>query len=395
MNKDITQENANVYQFIIDNKGKMTWAELAVAVNAKFHTSLHGESLRNRYRRSLRKGVTSYDKTPSEQVALDLARTQEKREEKSVKKQYEVALNKIESLEKVVLAVEATKQIDTYVIKPQKGMGGNEAVAVVLASDHHIEETVKLEEVNGRNEHNLEISKRRQEQFFQGALRLTEICGRDVKINTMVLALLGDFITNDIHEEMLETTELRPIEAIIECQNRLASGIEFLLKNSKLNLVIPCHSGNHSRTTMKTRKATEAGHSLEYVMYNSLANYFRHEKRVKFLISKSYHSYVEVFDTTIRFHHGHNVRYGGGVGGIYIPVNKAIAQWNKLRWADIDCFGHFHQRVDGGNFLANGCTIGYNAYALSIKAGFEKPSQTFFLVDKKRGRTCVWPVLVD
>ena len=146
---------------------------------------------------------------------------------------------------------------------------------------------------------------------------------------------------------------------------------------------------------MKTRKATEAGHSLEYIMYNSLANYFRNEKRVKFLISKSYHSYVEVFDTTIRFHHGHNVRYGGGVGGIYIPVNKAIAQWNKLRWADIDCFGHFHQRVDGGNFLANGCTIGYNAYALSIKAGFEKPSQTFFLVDKKRGKTATWPILVE
>ena len=86
--------------------------------------------------------------------------------------------------------------------------------------------------------------------------------------------------------------------------------------------------------------------------------------------------------------------YQGGVGGIYIPVNKSIAQWSKAKHADLDIFGHFHQLRDGGNFLCNGSMIGYNAFALSIKADFEEPKQILTLIDKRRGRTCTWPILV-
>jgi hypothetical protein len=69
---------------------------------------------------------------------------------------------------------------------------------------------------------------------------------------------------------------------------------------------------------------------------------------------------LQIYDVTVRFHHGHSIRYAGGVGGIYIPTNKAIAQWNKGRHADLDVFGHFHQLRDGGNFICNGSLIGYN-----------------------------------
>ena len=384
-------------EFVVKKPENLSNQEFANLVNSKYGTSYNGESLRRRRVRLLSKIPKEGEMKmkPKDQLALDIESSKGKMETNSLEKMYRVALRQIAKLESALHVFEKVKPITTYQIIPKERQGLGEAVAVVLASDWHIEEIVRPEEVNDRNEHNLAISKMRVDKFFRGVLRLTEITGRDVKINTLVLALLGDFITNDIHEEMLETTELEPTKAIIECQNRIASGIEFLLKNTQLNIVLPCHSGNHARTTEKTRNATEAGHSLEYMMYHSLAGYFRNEKRVKFLISNSYHSYIEVFGMTIRFHHGHNVRYAGGIGGLTIPVNKAIAQWNKLRWADIDCFGHFHQRFDGGNFLANGSLIGYNAFALAIKAGFEKPSQQFFLVDKKRGKTATWPIFVD
>lgn len=127
-------------------------------------------------------------------------------------------------------------------------------------------------------------------------------------------------------------------------------------------------------------------------MYHSMKNYFKDNKRVKFLISASYHSYLKIYDFTIRFHHGHQMQYGGGVGGIFIPAFKAISQWNKAHRADLDCFGHFHNRKDGGNFILNGSIIGHSAYAISIKCDYEKPMQTFFLVDKKRGKTMVTPI---
>ena len=79
------------------------------------------------------------------------------------------------------------------------------------------------------------------------------------------------------------------MHALVTAQNFIISGIEFLLEHSKLNITIPCHSGNHARTTKTTRFTTENGHSLEYLMYLHLAAYFRTQPRVKFLIPEGYH----------------------------------------------------------------------------------------------------------
>ena len=224
---------------------------------------------------------------------------------------------------------------------------------------------------------------------------MLELCQKGTKIDTVILALLGDFCSLMIHEELMETNGCLPIEAMIKAQAMLASGIEYLLDHTTANFVVPCHSGNHGRITQKIRHSSEMGNSLEIYMYHNLAMYFAKNKRIKFLISTGYHTYIDVYDMKIRFHHGHAIRFGGGIGGIYIPVNKAIAQWNKGRHADLDVFGHFHQQRDGGNFLCNGSLIGYNAYALSIKAEFDVPKQTFFLVEKDWGKTIVAPIIVQ
>lgn len=280
-------------------------------------------------------------------------------------------------------------------IRKKKSSGETEATAVIVLSDWHYEEEVDPETVSGLNEYNLEIAQARTEKCFQAGLKLTEIVARDVKVTSVLLPLLGDFITNDIHEEFRDTNQLLPMDAMNAVQDALASGISFLLKNTKYDLVIPCHSGNHGRTTNKIFIGSEYGHSLEYLMYKNLEKHFRKEKRVKFNIIKGYHSYQDVYDMTLRFHHGHGLRYAGGVGGIFIPANKAIAQWNKAKHADLDVFGHFHQLKDGGSFISNGSIIGYNQFAVRIKADYEPPRQAFFVIDSKRGKTFVCPIRVE
>ena len=138
-------------------------------------------------------------------------------------------------------------------------------------------------------------------------------------------------------------------------------------------------------------------------MYVNLADYFRGEPRLKFKVSDSQYTLLQVYNYTIRLHHGHNIRYAGGVGGITIPVNKAIAQWSKppqwesapFQTPSLDVFGHFHQRLDGGWFVCNGSMIGYNAYAMSTKASYQRPEQACFLIDKHRGKTFDSPILFD
>jgi hypothetical protein len=116
---------------------------------------------------------------------------------------------------------------------------------------------------------------------------------------------------------------------------------------------------------------------------------------VEWIIAEGAHVYVDILGTMTRFSHGDSIGYQGGIGGITIPVNKAIAQWSKARHADLDCFGHHHTTLAGKQFLSNGSVIGYGPYSLEIKAAYEPAQQTFALIDAKRGRTAVWPICLQ
>jgi len=333
--------------------------------------------------------------TTEEQVEQDKDNLLFKSAESELSKKYKKSLSIINSLQRELgAALELSKHNETYRIIPSKGVH-SEATAVIVASDWHYEELVKSANLNGLNQYNLEIADQRIERFFQNALRLLNICKHDVEIHNIVFALLGDFISGNIHEENLETAQLRPAEAAFTVQGKLMSGIKFFLENTDCNLVIPCSVGNHSRITQKIHNATEVGNSLEGLMYHNMAMCFENEPRVQFVIGEGYHTYLTIYDKLVRFHHGHAIKYKGGVGGVYIPLNSAITQWNKAKFAYLDVLGHWHQQRDGGNFMINGSIIGYSAYSLFIKAEYEEPKQLFFLIDRDRGKTIVAPILVN
>lgn len=292
--------------------------------------------------------------------------------------------------------LEISKGTYEHNIKPKRSSRTSETIPIILASDWHCEESVNPDIVNGKNEFDLEIADRRITKFFQSSLRMIEIWRAGTKIDSCVLALLGDFFSGYIHEELKELNALSPTHAVKWVQERIAAGIDMLLKEGKFKeIIIPCCMGNHGRTIMKKPASTMYRNSYEWLMYNNLAMKYDKNKRVKFLISDGYHNIMKIFDTRVRFHHGDGMRYLGGVGGISIPVNKSITAWNASDPCDLDIFGHFHQLKDSGDWICNGSLIGYNGYALSIKARFETPKQALVMIEKKRGRTACLPILTD
>jgi len=306
-------------------------------------------------------------------------------------------------LEKYVAALaEASAKIETALavshhrltikpIMPDSG-NGSEATAFAVASDWHSEESVLPESVNGLNEFTLAIAEQRIERFFKAVLRLTEIERNGTKIENLVLVLGGDLMTGYIHEELQESNGLSPTQAVIWLRDRVLSGLALLKsKGGFKRIVIPCCYGNHGRTTKKPRHSTGAANSYEWLLYQILA---KQAPEYEWHIAESYHTFLEVYGRTIRIHHGDAINYQGGIGGLTIPLEKAIAAWNKAKVADLDIFGHYHQQQQNPKWISNGSLIGYNAFAVSIKAPFEPPQQTFFLWDSKRGRTATWPIFV-
>ena len=321
---------------------------------------------------------------------------QQSQEVSDLKGKYRAALAKIEEMESLLYFESIVcKPPKTIKISTPKADTESYAVPILVASDWHIEERVDSSTINGLNEFDLEIAKQRASFFFSNSLRLVRMFNQDVKIDTIVLALLGDFVTNYLHDENRETNLLGPTEAIIFVKDLLYNGIKFLLENSDYRLVIPCCYGNHGRLTQKMRHGNIKGTSLELIIYKWLSDIFKDEPRVQFDIAGGQMLIADIVGRRIRFHHGDLIRYQGGVGGITIPLNKAIAQLNKALPVHLDIIGHWHQFLSGRNYLVNGSLIGYNAFAQYIKAEFEEPKQVFVLVDRDREESFMGKIVLN
>lgn len=282
------------------------------------------------------------------------------------------------------------------IVRRERASGLREATAVVLASDLHIEEVVNPRAIEGRNAYSPDIARARIERMAEGALWLIDMHRSRFEIRDLVLWLGGDCIAGYLHEELEETNALSPIEAVLFCHELLAGLIRSVLEKGGLErLIIPANVGNHGRTTHRMRAKTRVENSYEFLLYRHLKETFAADPRVEFAIAAGSHLYLEVYEQTLRFLHGDDVRFWGGVGGVTIPIRKALAAWESFRRADLTVMGHFHQLLHGRDFVVNGSLIGYNEYALSIKAEYEPPQQGFFLLDSRRGRCCATPIWVD
>lgn len=257
---------------------------------------------------------------------------------------------------------------------------------IIVMSDWHLEEKVDPRTVNGVNEFDLEIAQKRVKTAWDRSLLLLEAERKLTKIDHIVIALLGDFISGYIHDELEEGNQLSPTESIMLAGDLIHSGIQQVKREAKVKSidVVTC-IGNHGRTTKKRRVATAWQNSYEYLLYKHLASQYSQDPKVRWKVEEGYHNWLNIRGRDVRFHHGDNIRYSGGVGGITIPVNKAIAQWDKTRTSFYDIFGHYHQWKEDYGWLCNGSLIGYNAFALSIKAEFQPPFQSWVVMDADRG----------
>jgi len=279
---------------------------------------------------------------------------------------------------------------------PLSGEKGQSTVVCCL-SDVHCDELVPKNKVNGLNEHNPDISSRRVMKFFELVLRFLRVDRQETQIDNLILWWGGDFFSSDAHGV---PTAFPPMTAAMYAQDLLASGLIFLQEQEpNLKIHIVGSVGNHSRKDMAkpVNQALEQEHSLEWMMYHALKNRYASDN-VTFQLENSYHSYLKIYNKTLRFNHGHlGWRYNDGMGGVHGPLWKVISQkWDKQIKADLTICGHYHTYTPSSlsrGYLLNGSVIGITPYSLHF--GYEPPAQTYFLVNSKYGIVGQRPLFVD
>lgn len=285
--------------------------------------------------------------------------------------------------------------------KPRRGV--RIATPVLMCSDTHVEEEIHPDRVNGMNSFDLKEAERRFQNYWDGNawmikwLRNPVDGARPFSCNKVCLWLGGDLITSYLHEENEETNLLAPLEAIRFAQRLVMQGINHLLEDDDLEeLLVVCNWGNHGRMHKRKRYKSAAKNNLEWMMYWTLADVYASNERVRFQIASGAHEYADIEGTYIRFTHGDDWRYEGGVGGLSVPVLRGVSRLDQgsQRHVDFTVLGHFHTFQDFGKAIVNGSLCGYGEYALSKSFPYEEAMQGFFIVDGKRGKSLTTPIWV-
>jgi len=325
-------------------------------------------------------------------VAAVGQRVERERVVKALQKEVKV----LESRQAFIDEISSAPDPEPLVIKALKGQGKTlpAATYVMLASDWHVGERVRPENVGGRNEYTPEIAQERALRYWKSQLIMLNAARAAWDVRWAVLWLGGDLMTGYIHEEYLEENFLSPVEEALLLHRMLLPGIRAFMDESGLErLLVPTSCGNHGRTGQKMKVSTAAKNSFEWLAYQHLAFALDGDDRIKFQVGTGYHNVVDVYGFRIRFHHGDGLSYQGGIGGLSIPANRRIGRQAlsiPLEWegtirgvTHLDAFGHYHQLSYPKYFISNGSLIGWNDFAEKIGCSFEPPQQCSFVVDER------------
>lgn len=320
--------------------------------------------------------------------------------------------------------------------------------AVMMLSDIHYDEIIKLEETQGLGFNNKFISARRIQQLVDSVIRITTKQFRQAyNLKALHIFGLGDWVSGTIHEELLRTGQSNIINQ--------SYGLAYILYQAILELaqifpLVKVHiiGGNHPRLEKKPY-FKEKYVNWDTVVGYTLATMLRRQKNVIFNIPLSIIDSVEIENHIFLIMHGDSVRSygimpyyglqraasqvelikGGQFKENFRKIKEQIEEIGKnfdvnnlekltrdnledyakeadkifkeiIRNSDqlIDkiCMGHFHDASTllNGKILINGSVVGPNEYALAKFMG-NRPMQRFFGIHREKGMSWEFSLRLD
>lgn len=251
---------------------------------------------------------------------------------------------------------------------------GHPGVPTLFLSDIHYAEMVQPSIDNGQNWYNCSVAHERLRVAVEKTILLTKTCMRyEGDLPGIVLALGGDMISGNIHQELKETNERRIFPAILALRDILSEVVRTLRDEFRRVWVVGV-IGNHARLEDKTPSKGPVETNADWLLYNLLERDWKRTDptRVAFYVPNGLDASFAVCGHRYCLTHGESMGVRGG-DGIIGPIGPIIRGSKKLHTQkealgmpfDTLLVAHFHQIrfLHNDGVICNGSTVGYNEYA--------------------------------
>jgi hypothetical protein len=355
-------------------------------------------TLRDRNRKAIAAGKKPTVEVTSKDTELSLANERIRALEAQLVGASKNALSAEAVKREIIKIRDMEPKIPSWVVdaNPPRGTPG---VPTLLCSDWHWGEVIDPNQIGGVNKYNLAIAHERAKTLIAGTLDLLFHHTVNPKYPGIVMALGGDMVSGDIHEELTETNELPIMPVVADLFGVLIWCIQTLADKFG-NVFVPCVTGNHGRNTKKKRAKGRHHTSFDWLTYILLQKHFEGDRRISFLIPDGPDAYYRVYNHRYVLTHGDQFYGGDGMIGALGPIIRGDHK-KRSRNGQIDMgyetmlMGHWHQFMPLDRVIVNGSLCGYNEFANQMNFMFERPRQALWLTHPVRGITFRIPVYCD
>lgn len=260
---------------------------------------------------------------------------------------------------------------------------------VVLFSDAQIGEKVDLEETQ-LGEYNIEIFKKRVENYYDSIMSITDRHRKTTPINDLHIFMLGDIVEgSQIYRGQGSRITDNLMDQFFKGKDIVSRFVSEISGNfEKVN--ISCVAGNHGRVGRKDEERFYV--NWDYMMYKYMADTMKNHKNLEWNIPKSWWTISKVQNSKFYLTHGDDlVRYMGIPWYSMERMDNRGTKMLQLIGEDYNhlVMGHHHQAVmwDGGpgERIVNGSFSSANYYAAKKLHLMTKPKQIIFGVHPDKG----------
>jgi predicted phosphodiesterase len=264
---------------------------------------------------------------------------------------------------------------------------------VLLLSDAHFSEFVDPRVAMGIL-YNEDVSKRRIERVRDVTIRYKQLRETSYPIRKLTVAVLGDMLSGDIHEELeINNENPLPVALVTLAYYLHDMGLSLAKEFGDVEFVfIP---GNHPRTTKKMRFKQRTTTNWEYVLGHFVKALAQDSYKVS--VPLSIVPIVKIFDFRLGLHHGDSIKSNSFAGIPFYGMRQrreavqALLRHLGQPAVDYLAFGHFHMPtvLEGtdATIIINGSIKGGDEYSIGNYFASNDPVQLLLTFHEKHGLT--------
>lgn len=281
-----------------------------------------------------------------------------------------------------VRALEAPKLIPYVARVPSQ----SEVAMVENLSDLHVGELIRPAETGGFGAYNWAITNKRMGTHGDNLLDWTRVNRLGYNIPDLHVFGIGDYVSGDIHQELLVTNEFPLPGQTARAGLLIAEHLRRLAPHYRKIVMHGIGADNHGRLQKKPQAKQKSANNMSFLVHALIEAYMRDVPNFTLIHYEDMAPLIEIADHRFIVMHGDTVKSVMGIPwyGLERAIGREALRRMGQNGFDYMNVGHYHTPIFLPRLLMNGSLSGTTEFDHSA-GRFGPPAQISYLVHKKHG----------